>query len=112
MNVNQALEKYDGKIKEIQKVINQLEDIQDMLTDTRQLTLNGMICKRYLQLGTAESVAKEVNNAGFRNENKMYTQRDITKIIESKKLDDVNEKLHNAAKLLLKVNKYKIWGQR
>lgn len=107
MNIVEALSKTRKEITRLQQMVSVLEEVTQYVEKADAVNLESMICKRYLQLGVADFVVKEVNSAGFRKEGKLYNSRDITKLIEQKKLDNVDLRLHSAAQLLLKINKHK-----
>lgn len=108
MNLTKAIESYQKQIGSLQITLSELEKIQKYADTVQAIALEEVICKRYLQLGVAEAVAKEVNSAGFRKNGKIYTNKDITNIIGQKALKNVEHDLHRGAYLLLKINKHKI----
>lgn len=108
MNIQQASLKYREKIKELQDMVEGLERIQELLPKEEVKSLETLVCKRYLELGVIMLVVKEVNQAGFRKDGKVYSSNDITQLIRSKRLEHVNPQLHRAAKVLLHLNKGKV----
>ena len=91
-------------------ILKKLEKAQGLavLGSTPETGLEELICKRYLQIGKVEAVLKEVNATGCRKNGEAYKSTDISDVIKAKKVEGVNPELHEAAKLLLKINKGKL----
>lgn len=99
MNLITAIGYYHQELSNLQSILDKLEEVKKYADTVETTTLESKICKRYLYLGTAELVAKEVNAAGFKKNGKIYTGRDITSVIEQKKLMNVDPVLHSGAQL-------------
>lgn len=108
MNLISAINRYQNELLNLQNILVKLEETQKYADHAEPITLEGVICKRYLQLGIAEAVAKEINAAGFKNNGRVYIAKDITSLINQRSIKDVDPILHKGAQLLLKINKCKI----
>jgi hypothetical protein len=110
MNIKEAIIKYQKELEKVQVILEKLEKAQGLavLGATPETGLEELICKRYLQIGKIDAVLKEVNATGCRKNGEAYKSTDISDVIKAKKVEGVNPELHEAAKLLLKINKGKL----
>lgn len=106
MNVKEAITKYNKELERVQHILDKLEQVQCLAATevTPETSLEELICKRYLQVGKVEDVLKEVKLAGMKN----YKSTDISDVIKARKVEGLSLELHEAAKLLMKINKGKV----
>ena len=106
MNVKEAITKYQKELERVQGILDKLEKVQHLARTevTPETSLEELICKRYLQVGKVEDVVKEVKAVGMKH----YKSTDISDVIKARKVEGLNPELHEAAKLLMKINKGKV----
>lgn len=80
MKLNKVtIEPVTSAIEDLVIVKNLLEDIAKVNTSTG----NEYICKRYVDVQNVASIAKELNNEGFRINGRKYIGKDISRVISS-----------------------------
>ena len=89
MNIKEAIIKYQKELEKVQVILEKLEKAQGLAV-----------------LGATPET--EVNATGCRKNGEAYKSTDISDVIKAKKVEGVNPELHEAAKLLLKINKGKL----
>ena len=110
MNVQEVIKKYQKELEKVEGILEKLEKVQGLaaLGTTPETGLEELICKRYLQIGKVDAVLKEVNAAGCRKNGEHYKSTDISGVIKARKVEGLNPELHEAAKLLMRINKGKM----
>lgn len=110
MNIKEAIAKYQKELEKVRSILDKLEKVQGLasLEVTPETGLEELICKRYLQIGKVDAVLKEVNAAGCRKNGECYKSTDISGVIKARKVEGLNPELHEAVKLLMRINKGKL----